>query len=254
VGGTTHVSAAVLAGGLGTRLRPAVADRPKVLAEVGGRPFLAYLLDQLARASFPEVVLLTGYGADQVRSAFGDVYAGMRLTYSAEPAPLGTAGALRRALPRLSADTVLLLNGDSYCDVDLDAFRRAHRARAAGASLVLARAPDATRFGRARARADGRVVSFEEKGADRSPGWVNAGIYLLQRGPLEELAPGRPASLERDLLPAWVAGGRVWGFRHGGPFLDIGTPESYAEARAFFRAGAGPARLGPALTGHAPAC
>src|SRR5258707_9853601 len=97
--GTT---AAILAGGLGSRLRPVVADRPKVLAPVGGRPYLTYLLDRLADAGFEEVVLLTGFQAEMVWDAFGDAYAGMRLVHSREPQPLGTAGALRLALPYFS--------------------------------------------------------------------------------------------------------------------------------------------------------
>ena len=235
------VSTAVLAGGLGTRLRAAVADRPKVLAPVAGRPFLTHLLDRLARAGAREVVLLTAHAAAQVRDALGEEYAGMRLRYSVEPAPLGTAGAVRQALPLLRSDTILLLNGDSYCDVDLAAFRRSHDGAATG--LTLTRVADASRFGRVRVAADGRVVDFEEKKADGRPGWINAGVYLLPRALLQGLDPARPASLERDLLPAWVAAGRVRGFRAGGRFIDIGTPESYAEAEAFF-AGAAPACAG----------
>jgi NDP-sugar pyrophosphorylase family protein len=213
-----------------------VADRPKVLAPVRGRPFLAHILDRLAAASVREVVLLTGHGAAQVEEVMGDSHAGMRLTYSLEPAPLGTAGAVRLALPRLSS-TFLLLNGDSYCDVDLGAFLRSHRRRGAGASLVLARVPDPARFGTVRLGEGGRVVRFEEK-RPGGRGWINAGIYLIDRSLVEALPPLQPASLERDLLPAWVAGGHVRGFRSGGRFLDIGTPESYAEADAFFAAGA----------------
>src|SRR5437667_6347363 len=127
--GNVGITAAILAGGLGTRLRHTVADRPKVLAPVGGRHYLAYLLDQLAGAGISEVVLLTGHRAEQVQSTFGESYAGMGLRYSAEPAPLGTGGAVRRALPLFSAPTILLLNGDSYCDVDLDAFVERHRQR-----------------------------------------------------------------------------------------------------------------------------
>jgi D-glycero-alpha-D-manno-heptose 1-phosphate guanylyltransferase len=96
-----NASAAILAGGLGTRLRSIVADRPKVLAPVNGRPFLAFLLDQLENAGVREVVLLIGFGADRVRLAFGDHHHVMRLAYSAEPVPLGTAGAVRLALPLL---------------------------------------------------------------------------------------------------------------------------------------------------------
>ncbi|HKI38700.1 MAG TPA: nucleotidyltransferase family protein [Gemmataceae bacterium] len=231
------VSVAILAGGLGTRLRSVVSDRPKVLAPVGGRPYLTYLLDQLASAAIPEVVLLAGYGAGQIRDALGETYGPMRLVYSVEPAPLGTAGALRLALPHLPSSTVLLLNGDSYCDVDLGAFRRCHRG---GASLALARVPDASRFGQVRVGRDGRVIRFEEKGAADGPGWVNAGIYLLDRSLIEEIPPRRPTSLERDLLPGWVLARCVRGFRCGGRFLDIGTPQSYAEAEDFFRPGRAP--------------
>ena len=230
-----NVTAAILAGGLGTRLRSVVADRPKVLVPVGGRPYLAYLLDQLAAAAVREVVLLTGHEASQVRDALGDTHAGLSLVYSAEPAPLGTGGAIRHALPHLSAPMVLLLNGDSYCDVDLEAFARFHRSESAGGSLVLIRVPDASRYGQVRLGRTGRVVRFEEKGATRGPGWVSAGVYLLDRALVAEVQPG-PLSLERDLLPRWVAEGRVRGFRCGGRFLDIGTPQSYALAEQFFQA------------------
>ena len=101
-GNLLGVSAAILAGGLGTRLRPAVADRPKVLAPVHGRPFLTILVDQLAAAAIEEVTLLTGFQGQQVRETVGEIYAGMRLIYSEEPSPLGTAGAVRWALPKLA--------------------------------------------------------------------------------------------------------------------------------------------------------
>ncbi len=195
------VSAAILAGGLGTRLRAAVPDRPKVLAPVGGRPFLTHLLDRLAGAGVREVVLLTGHAADQVHAALGDDYAGMRLLYSVEPAPFGTAGAVRRALPHLRAETVLLLNGDSYCDVDLGAFRAFHAEKPGGASLALAHVADASRFGRVEVADDGRVTRFAEKAPAGPPGWDNAGSYLFPRLFLECVGPARAASLERDVFP-----------------------------------------------------
>jgi D-glycero-alpha-D-manno-heptose 1-phosphate guanylyltransferase len=227
-------SAAILAGGMGTRLRPVVADRPKVLAPVHGRPYLTFLLDQLALALVEEVVLLTGFQAEQVRDALGETYAGMRLTYSEEPFPLGTAGAIRWALPQLFGPTILLLNGDSYCDVNLAVFRDFHARHDADVSLVLATVPGASRFGSVWADTHGRVKSFEEKTALHGSDCINAGIYLLQRPVIEELPVGRPLSLERNLLPSWVHCLRVCGFRCGGRFLDIGTPEAYAEAELFF--------------------
>jgi D-glycero-alpha-D-manno-heptose 1-phosphate guanylyltransferase len=228
------VTAAILAGGLGTRLRSRIADHPKVLAPVRGRPYLSYLLDQLATAGVGRVVLLTGYRAEQVRAAFGTGYAGMRLAYSAEPAPLGTGGALRHALPYIPSPTCLLLNGDSYCDVPLSALRDFHARQAADASLVLTRQDDCSRFGRIHVAPGGRVVRFEEKPQGGGPGWVNAGIYFLQRALIEEVPPDRPLSLERDLLPGWLGRRRLWAFPCQGRFLDIGTPESYSRAEAFF--------------------
>jgi NDP-sugar pyrophosphorylase family protein len=211
-----------------------VADRPKVLAPILGRPYLAYLLDQLAAASVREVVLLTGYLANQVSAAFGRHYAGMHLAYSSEPAPLGTAGALRLALPQVTAPTILVLNGDSYCDVRLPAFLRFHRQQRAHVSLVASQVEDTARFGTVALGPDGRVLGFAEKSQAHSRGWINAGIYLLERSLIQEIPADRPVSLERGLFPTWARRGVFYGFRGPTQFLDIGTPESYREAEAFF--------------------
>jgi NDP-sugar pyrophosphorylase family protein len=230
----SEVSAAVLAGGLGTRLRAVVADRPKVLAEVAERPFVTYLLDQLASAGLREVLLLTGYRGEQVYDALGEQYRGMRLRYSQEETPLGTGGALRAGLDYLESPTVLLLNGDSFCDLELRHFLTLHAGRVSEASLVLARVADTSRYGRVRLGADDRVVGFEEKSPLGGPGWINAGVYLISRRLIEEIPEGdAPVSLERDVMPGWLAGGKVYGYRQQGPLLDIGTPESYALAEAF---------------------
>jgi NDP-sugar pyrophosphorylase family protein len=196
---------------------------------------LTLLFDQLAAAAIEEVALLTGFQSKQVRETLGDSYAGMRLIYSEEPLPLGTAGAVRWALPKLAAPTVLVLNGDSYCAVDFVAFRNYHERTAAQVSLVLARASGASRYGSVYAGNDGRVERFAEKSA-LSTGWINAGIYLLERSLLEPIPVGQPLSLEREVFPGWVERGLVFGFRGGDRFLDIGTPEGYAQAAQFFPA------------------
>jgi D-glycero-alpha-D-manno-heptose 1-phosphate guanylyltransferase len=166
----------------------------------------------------------------------------MAVAYSEEPSPLGTGGALRLALPHLDAPSVLLLNGDSYCGLRLAAFATAHRRRGADVSLALVRVNDAGRYGRVDAAADGRVTAFVEKEASGGPGWISAGVYLVERRLVEGILAGRPISLERDLLPVWVAQGRVFAHQATGPFLDIGTPESYGEAEAFFRSVGGAGR------------
>jgi len=225
------MTAAILAGGLGTRLRPVVGNRPKVLAPVHGRPFLVHLLHRLAAAGIRKTVLLTGYRAEQVFQAVGQNHNGMELVYSVEAQPLGTGGALRNALGDLSSSTVLLLNGDSWCDADLEDLGHFHHRRAADVSMVLARVEDPARFGTVVLLPDTRVERFEEKQTGAA-GWIYAGIMLIARALIEDLPPG-PASLERDLLPRWLGERkRVFGYRHAGAFLDIGTPASYALAEA----------------------
>jgi NDP-sugar pyrophosphorylase family protein len=227
------IDAAILVGGLGTRLRPVLSDRPKPLAPVNGRPFIAFLLDQLAGANLGYVILCTGYGADQMRSTLGDSYRSLEIVYSQEPDTLGTAGALRFAASRFRSDTVLVLNGDSYCNVDLMAFSDWHRQHQGVASIVLTEVRQADRFGSVDTAPDGRIVKFGEKVTSPASGWVNAGIYLIARQLIEEIPPDRAISLEREVFPAWIGRG-FYGYLHRGVFLDIGTPESYAQAAQLF--------------------
>lgn len=234
MGGLTSTTAVILAGGLGTRLRPVVGDRSKVLAEVGGRPFLLYLLDQLSAAGVQHAVLCTGYRAEQVLEAVGDHYFDLRVDYSREPVPLGTAGALRLARHKFRSDPVLVLNGDSYCGANLDAFAKWHGECRAPASIVLTNVPDTRRFGCVQVDDAGRILRFKEKGSLQGPGWINAGIYLLCAEFLDGIPAGAPVSLEQQLFPAWIAKG-LRGFRGSFPFIDIGTEGSYLEASRFFR-------------------
>lgn len=227
-------SAAILAGGFGTRLRSVVADRPKVLAEVAGRPFISFLLDQLEFAGVREVVLCTGYMADLVETTLGNHHRSLRLGYSPETTPLGTGGAIRAALPMLTGETVLVLNGDSYCHADIAAFHRRHRERQAKASILLAHVPDAGRFGSVKIDDAGRVAEFAEKWPNAGPGWVNAGIYLIERELLADVPADHAVSIERDVFPQWVGRG-LYGDTGGLAMHDIGTPESFAAAEMFLR-------------------
>lgn len=231
--GLASVTATILAGGLGTRLRSVVPDRPKVLADIGGKPFLVYLLDQLTRSGISRVVLCTGYMGDQVRAMFEDTYGSLCLNYSQERSPLGTGGALRLALPLITSDTVLVMNGDSVCAADLNAFWTWHCTRGAAATILLTEVADTTRYGRVLVDADGRVLSFAEKDGGSGPGWINAGVYLCRRNLLETIPPDHEISLEREMFPNWI-GASLFGFRSQGRFLDIGVPESYAQAESFF--------------------
>ncbi len=227
------VTAVILAGGVGSRLRSVVSDRPKGLAEIHGRPFLAYLLDQLAHAGAHRVVFSTGHLATQVEAAFGTLWRGMQVAYSPETTPLGTGGGLRLAVAHATTPTLLVMNGDSFCAVDLTAFVQDHVAHGHAPSIVLARQAETSRFGRVECDANGRITAFVEKSQAGGPGWINAGIYAVERSLVAGLSADRPVSLEREAFPAWIARG-LRGFPCTGAFLDIGTPESYAAAENFF--------------------
>jgi histidinol-phosphate phosphatase family protein len=228
------LKAVILCGGLGTRLSPVLKDRPKTLAPVAGRPFLAYLLDQLADAGIRDVILATGHFGDQVRDTFQDYYRGMRLSYSQETSPLGTGGALRAAAEGL--EHTLVMNGDSWCDANLREFIDGHFQSGAVNSLVATAMEDCRRYGALEIDSDEHVVAFQEKktgAAHAFPGFINAGIYLLSRALIESIPSGRAVSIEREIFPAWLEG-RLQAFKCQGRFIDIGTPESLASADAFF--------------------
>jgi NDP-sugar pyrophosphorylase family protein len=229
-------TAVILAGGRGTRLAPVLGTRPKVLAQVGGRPFLAHLLDRLVAEGLRRVVLCTGHGAEEVEAAFGDAYGGLALAYSRETEPSGTGGALRLAARMLDDDPVLVMNGDSACQASLLDFWDWHRTQGAQATVLLAHVADPGRYGRVDVDESGRVVGFVEKDTTSGPGWVSAGVYVLPGALMATVSAGRPVSLEREVLPAWVGWG-LYGYRSAGAFLDIGTPASYAAAGAWLGAG-----------------
>lgn len=230
-GGLSEITAVILAGGQGSRLRTILPDRPKVLAEFHGRPFLAYLLDQLAAAGTQKAVLCTGYMAASVRARLGDRHGSVWLIYSPEESPLGTGGALRLALAYLVSDPVLVMNGDSLAEVDLAAYLNWFQEQGAAASLLLVSVEDTSRFGRVELSEDGSIAAFKEKGGS-GPGWINAGVYFLKRSIIELIPTGRAYSLEQDLISRLIGKG-LYGYRAPAKFIDIGTPESFARAGEF---------------------
>src|SRR5690606_29996425 len=196
-------------------------------------PFIMHLLDRLEAAGWREVVLCTGYLSEQVEAALGSQYKSLRLTYSVEHEPLGTAGALRLAVEQVEADSCLVMNGDSFVDADLAAFRHWHEAHTFPGSLLLTYVNDAARFGTVEVTEEGRIHRFLEKQGKAEPGWINAGVYLLPCVWLQALSAGQAISIERECFPAWVQRG-LGGFRTRSNFIDIGTPESLKRAALIF--------------------
>lgn len=230
------IPALILAGGLGTRLQSVVPGKPKALAEVSGRPFVHFVLDHLIEQGFRTIVLCTGFLAGQVRDSLGSSYRGAALQYSEEHSPMGTGGALRLAAGWIGPEGAAVLNGDSFCDVNLTELRERHHEKKAAATLALSWQQDTARFGRVELDGDGRIVRFQEKDFAGGPGWINAGVYWVSDRFVSSIPAGQKISLEKEVFPAWV-GGSLYGAPTLSPVWDIGVPEAYARAQREFPPG-----------------
>ena len=234
-----YATAVVLAGGLGTRLREAVPDLPKPLAPVAGRPFLAHLLDFLARQGVREVILATGYRGEDIAEALGKRHGEITLRYSQEDRPLGTGGAVARAMrEHNSSDPLWVVNGDTYFDCDFLELALTHEANTADVTLALTHVEDAGRYGRvelsARSRGGGALIdAFREKEPGAS-GLINAGVYLLNPAALQRVDLPEAFSLERDFFADNLEDLRLIGAPQAGYFIDIGVPSDYERAQAYF--------------------
>lgn len=222
----------LLVGGMGTRLRPILSSAPKPLARIGDMPFLQLLVLQLRSQGIRRLVMCTGHQADQIAEEFGDGRKwDVTIDYSKESRPLGTAGALKLAGHYLSQDSdFLVMNGDSFLELDIRQFIRLHREQGGWASIAVRRVLDAARYGTVQLDELNRVVRFSEKMGVREPGVINGGVYVFNRSILQQIPDGT-ISLEKDVLPRVVEHG-VYALEQHGLFIDIGTPEDYARAQA----------------------
>ena len=229
-----YLDALILAGGLGTRLRKAVPYQPKVIADINGRPFIAFLLDQLSSTGISRVTLCTGYKSEQVEGIVGSRYRTMDVLYSTEKTPLGTGGALRYAAGKLFKEWILVMNGDSFIECNLLKYVDWHLNSNVNASMVVASVSDARRYGSVELGEDQNIIAFREKEEDKQGfGYINAGVYLIRKSVIEELEFGEQYSLEHEVVPRLLASG-LYGYLCDGRFIDIGTEESYIYAKSFF--------------------
>jgi len=226
----------ILVGGLGTRLRSAYSEGPKAMAPIAGAPFLSYLLSQIKAAGFAQAVLCLGHGhkqiEDWVRTESG---AGLRVEFSVEEGPLGTAGAIRLAAGRYPANQrFLVMNGDSMLQLDFSAMIDFHAEHGLTGTVGLAWVPDTSRYGSVELDEADRIIALREKPAATQSGCINGGIYVFEPEVLDRIPQRTAVSLERTVLPGLCPANLV-GFRSDGYFLDIGTPQDYQRAQTEFR-------------------
>jgi D-glycero-alpha-D-manno-heptose 1-phosphate guanylyltransferase len=224
------IEAIILAGGKGTRLKTVLDDRPKPMAIIGGKPFIEWLLLLLLQQGVRRAVICTGYKRKKLESYFGNGNKiGIEIDYACDPFPLGTGGAVRNALSLTTSNRLLILNGDSYFRLDLPSFLNTHHAQNAKATISLVSVENSCRYGSVKIKKDGEVEGFFEKSSNRKPGLINAGIYILERETIGQIPDGKKVSLEKEVFPGLIGSG-LYGEQCSGPFIDIGTPESFSKA------------------------
>lgn len=250
------MQAILLCGGMGTRLRSVVADRPKPMADICGKPFLQYLLEMLRDKGITEVIFALGYMGEMIEEYFQDGSAfGLKIAYSYEEEPLGTGGAIRNALPKILEEELLVLNADTYFPMDYQGLLRFHQENDGDFSLATRAVPDISRYGAVRRDPAGRILAWNEKlgdggqqpgegskqpiegnaqqAASSSPkslsGEINGGIYVMKKSLVAEIPEGKQ-SLEQDCIPKWLSEGkRIFGLPFHGYFMDIGIPKDYQQ-------------------------
>jgi D-glycero-alpha-D-manno-heptose 1-phosphate guanylyltransferase len=225
------IESIVLAGGQGTRLRAILGDLPKPMADIAGRPFLWWLMTRLHQQGVGRVILSVGHRSEVIEDYFGTTFDGMEISYAFEKERLGTGGAIKYALKKARAPQVVVLNGDSYVDVSLPGLLGKFASANTDLAVAVKYLKDSGRYGSVVIEEETDIITgfVEKKGT--SAGYINAGVYCLQRDLFLKYAAPLSFSFERDFLPNQLGAIKPLALKRVGAFIDIGVPEDYALAR-----------------------
>jgi D-glycero-alpha-D-manno-heptose 1-phosphate guanylyltransferase len=229
------LEAIVLAGGFGTRLQPIVNDLPKSLALVNGRPFIEFLLNYLSGQEITKIIFSVGYKKEAIQSHLGLIYKHIPLEYVSEDEPLGTGGGIKKAFGAVEGNSAFVLNGDSMFRADLKALRQFHVESVADVTMALRFLEDTERFGAVNIDEQNRIIGFSEKGSETGSGYINGGIYLMNRDFITKPQFPEKFSIEKDCFEKQFKLSRFFGYPAKGYFLDIGIPEDFYRAQDEFR-------------------
>ena len=228
--------AIILAGGFGTRLQAVVSDVPKPMAPINNEPFLNYVFDYLLHYKIEHVVLSTGYLADKISDYYKNEYRGIKISYTKEETPLGTGGGIRLAMTKCDTSNVLVLNGDSFFDVNIKDHFNNHISKQSDCSLALRKVFNASRYGTILLGTGNAVETFKEKDNIEQAGLINGGVYILNRKLyLSKTNEAVPFSIEKDFYESRINELHIFGFEYDGYFIDIGIPEDYNKAQTDFK-------------------
>lgn len=227
--------ALILAGGLGTRLQSVVSDVPKPMAQVAGKPFVEYILIYLKEFGIERVVFSIGYKAEVFQKYFGKNYQGIELEYIIEKEPLGTGGALKLALECCLNNEILVLNGDTFFNIELDDLWIFHQLHQADFTMALREVENASRYGTVKLNENSKITAFIEKTGKEEPGTINAGLYILNKTVFSKYQFPDRFSLEKDFFEKYLSKLSLFGCVCEGYFIDIGIPEDYKKAQYDFK-------------------
>lgn len=235
----------ILCGGQGTRLRSVIGEKQKTMTEINNEPFLVNIIKYLKSYKITNVIFATGYKSHEVRNYFGDKYFfGVEVSYAEEKIALGTGGAIRNCLDKMKYDYVLILNGDTLFNANLYKLEENFLALNADMSIACKEITDKSRYGTIKIdysgiktggdKEHGIIESFVEKTtsnlSDKEDLYINGGIYVMKKSLIETIPSGVKSSLEKDLIPKWLAEGKIIGAEiSSAEFVDIGTPDSLKE-------------------------
>ena len=239
-GDLSNTDIIILAGGLGTRVKPVLGDTPKLLAPINDRTYLDYLMDWLVGFGAKRVILSLGHLSEAIEAHLvSEVRDELEVVTVVEGEPLGTAGALRHVQHEVTAEHALIMNGDSYIGADLSAFMEIHKKSGVVMTLMCVEVGESGRFGRVDVDEDGRIEAFREKRPDAGPGLISAGVYAFSSSAWDLLSAFEGPSVERDVFQKQPTGSLAAYNAGDVPFIDIGTPETLVEAASVIGAALG---------------
>ena len=228
--------AIILAGGFGTRLQSVVSDVPKPMAPINTTPFLNYMFDYLKFYNIEHVVLSTGYLSEKISEYYKEEFNGIKISYTKEETPLGTGGGIRLAMLKCETENVLVLNGDSFFDVNLNKYYNQHTSFHSDCTLALRKVDNAARYGTIQLGDMNVIKKFKEKDSVKKKGLINGGVYILKRELfLAKTIENNPFSIEKDFYETKINEVTIFGFEYDGYFIDIGIPDDYTKAQDDFK-------------------
>ena len=217
----------ILAGGFGSRLRSVVSDRPKVLAEINGKPFITFILNKLENEGFKNIILSTGYMGDMIKKTIGEEYKGLTIKYFKEDKPLGTGGALKNIGKFIKQKNLLVMNGDTLHNINT---RNLIDSLKGDNDIILGiYKNDASRYGLLKIDRNKLILSFNEKNNKNKSGLINIGTYFLNKENLLKYNDDI-FSIENDYFPKRIKDKKLYVQISRGKFIDIGIPEDYFKA------------------------